>query len=193
MLFFRILIIFNVLGWVLLGFTGFYWVLLGFTELYWVWLGLTGFDWVLLGSTGFYWVLLGFTELYWVWLGLTGFDWVWLGFARFYWVLLGFTGFYWATRGRIGEILNSGQHIEGHIADALGVLVADDGGSAHHHVGVADRLHLARKKKIQKKWHRNGSHRKENTRNTSPPKFPFSAARPVEMEMPRKPSYTWNN
>ena len=103
------------------------------------------------GFTGFYWVLLGFTELYWVWLGLTGFDWVWLGFARFYWVLLGFTGFYWATRGRIGEILNSGQHIEGHIADALGVLVADDGGSAHHHVGVADRLHLARKKKNTKK------------------------------------------
>ena len=66
------------------------WVLPGFTEFYWVLLVFTGFYLVLLV---FYRVLLGFTGFYWVLPALLAFEWVLLVSSVFYSTMRGSTEF----------------------------------------------------------------------------------------------------
>ena len=48
------------------------------------------------------------------------------------------------ARVRVDEFLHGIQHVEGHVTDVERVELGDHRGAGHHHVGVANGLHLQR-------------------------------------------------
>lgn len=52
------------------------------------------------------------------------------------------------SSGGVFEVVDGAQHVQGHVADVVRVKGRLVGNARHHHVGVANRLHLDRKRGI---------------------------------------------